>query len=172
MYGKRLSGYGSIGYKARGESFTESETDIIFDKNNFWPVFTNDLVGATNEIIIVSPHVTKRTVSNILQYFSAAIVNEVRVTVVTKHPETSSGRGYAALEQTLKMLKHAGVNTVFKTSIHQKFAVIDQRLAWYGSINLLGFGSAEENIMRLESPSIAGALLASISKSNSATPIN
>ena len=173
MYGKRLSGYGSIGYKARGESFTENENDIIFDKSNFWPVYTNDLVGATNEIIIVSPFVTKRTVSNILQYFSAAVVNEVRVTIVTRHPEAFSGKGYAALEQTLKVLKSVGVNIVFKTtSIHQKFAVIDQRLVWYGSINLLGFGSAEESMMRLESTSIAGALLASISKSTSATPIN
>jgi len=172
MYGKRLSGYGSIGYKARSESFTENETDIIFDRSNFWPVFTNDLVGATNEIIIVSPHVTKRTISNILQYFSATIVNEVRVTVVTRHPEAFSGKGYAALEQTLKVLKSVGVNIVFKTSIHQKFAVIDQHLVWYGSINLLGFVSAEESMMRLESTSIDGALLAIISKSTSDARIN
>jgi phosphatidylserine/phosphatidylglycerophosphate/cardiolipin synthase-like enzyme len=69
----------------------------------------------------------------------------------------------------LTTLKNAGVNTVLKTSIHQKFAVIDQRLVRYGSINLLGFGSVEESMMRLESPSIAGALLTSISKSTLAS---
>lgn len=38
-------------------------------------------------------------------------------------------------------------------------SVIDQRIVWYGSINLLSFGSAEESIMRLESPNIANELI-------------
>jgi len=37
--------------------------------------------------------------------------------------------------------------------------VIDGRTTWYGSINLLSFGSAEESIMRLESLTISGELL-------------
>ena len=48
------------------------------------------------------------------------------------------------------------------SNIHQKFAVIDQRIAWYGSINLLSFGYSEESIMRLMSSSIAYELTKSI----------
>jgi len=36
---------------------------------------------------------------------------------------------------------------------------LDQRIVWYGSINLLSFGSAEESIMRLESANIAHELI-------------
>ncbi|HMD14413.1 MAG TPA: phospholipase D-like domain-containing protein [Bacteroidota bacterium] len=43
--------------------------------------------------------------------------------------------------------------------MHQKYAVIDQRIVWYGSINLLSFGWAEESIMRLNSPNIANELM-------------
>lgn len=39
---------------------------------------------------------------------------------------------------------------------------MDQRIVWYGSINLLSFGGAEESIMRLESPTIANELVKSI----------
>jgi phosphatidylserine/phosphatidylglycerophosphate/cardiolipin synthase-like enzyme len=46
--------------------------------------------------------------------------------------------------------------------IHQKFAVTDQRIVWYGSSNLLSFGNAEESIMRLESPNIANELMKTI----------
>lgn len=53
---------------------------------------------------------------------------------------------------------------VFKSNIHQKFAVMDVRIVWYGSINLLSFGSAEESIMRLESPNIANELIKSIER--------
>jgi len=51
---------------------------------------------------------------------------------------------------------------VYKSNIHQKFAIIDNKLTWYGSINLLSFGYSEETIMRLESSSIASELIESI----------
>ncbi|MGV8137103.1 MAG: hypothetical protein AB2L20_17965 [Mangrovibacterium sp.] len=37
-------------------------------------------------------------------------------------------------------------------------------LVWYGSVNLLSFGSAEESIMRLESSNIANELIRSMKK--------
>jgi hypothetical protein len=36
--------------------------------------------------------------------------------------------------------------------------IIDNRIVWYGSINLLSYGSAEESIMRLESSELATEL--------------
>ena len=56
----------------------------------------------------------------------------------------------------------------FKANIHQKFAVIDQKIVRYGSINLLSYGSARESIMRLESSNIAQELLKDLGKSVSA----
>jgi len=50
------------------------------------------------------------------------------------------------------------------SNIHQKFVVSDQHILWYGSINLLSFGRAEESVMRLENPGIADELLGSIQK--------
>jgi phosphatidylserine/phosphatidylglycerophosphate/cardiolipin synthase-like enzyme len=44
----------------------------------------------------------------------------------------------------------------------QKFAVIDQKIVWYGSINLLSYGSAEESMMRIESNKIAYELMESL----------
>jgi phosphatidylserine/phosphatidylglycerophosphate/cardiolipin synthase-like enzyme len=55
-----------------------------------------------------------------------------------------------------------GVQMVYKSNIHQKFATIDNKITWYGSINLLSFGYSEETIMRLESSSIASELIESI----------
>jgi superfamily II DNA or RNA helicase len=68
----------------------------------------------------------------------------------------------SSLQEMVHSIKNSGVNIVFKTNIHQKFAVIDQRIVWYGSINLLSFGSAEESIMRLDSLNIANELIGSI----------
>lgn len=164
MYNKRLSGYASIGYKAKGESSNSEAINVIFDKSNFLPVYTNDIVNAKREIIIVSPFIAKRRTVQMIQYLNIAIQNKVRVVVVTRPVEDFNQKDVAALQGVLELLKDAGISMVFRTNIHQKFAIIDEKIIWYGSINLLSFGSAEESIMRLESSNISNELIRSIEK--------
>ena len=79
----------------------------------------------------------------------------MEVTVVTRSAEEFTERLQTSFEQIVADLNKAGVNVVFKSRIHQKFATIDQKIVWYGSINLLSFGSSEESMMRLMSGNIA-----------------
>lgn len=50
--------------------------------------------------------------------------------------------------------------SVLVPNLIQKFAIIDQMIIWYGGINLLSFGKSDENIIRLDSESIASELIA------------
>ncbi|MCD6355222.1 MAG: hypothetical protein J7L95_06710, partial [Prolixibacteraceae bacterium] len=167
MYNKRLSGYASFGYKVKGERFAtvvqkEKNVDIIFDKNNFSPVFSNDLVIATHEILIVSPFVTKRRTLQMIRDLGNALANNVKVIVVTRPSEDFQNKNLTAWTEATGQLKAAGVHLVFKSNFHQKFAIIDQKIVWYGSINLLSYGSAEESMMRIESTKIAYELFGSV----------
>ena len=164
MYHKRLAGYAAIGYKARAEIVPGGSTDIIFDNTTFLPVYKNDLLNAAREILIVSPFVTKRRVSQMLPFLVAAQDRKVKAVVVTRPAADFREKDRPALEETLALFHAAGVQVVFKSNIHQKFAIFDQKIVWYGSINLLSFGRSEESIMRLENPSIADELLGSIQK--------
>ncbi len=166
MYHKRLSGYAGIGYKAKGENIAAESIDIIFDKNNFLPVYSNDILNAAREILIVSPYATKRRTLQMLQHLKTALCNQVKVMVVTRPVDDFNEKDITVLQGCLELLKNAGVRVVFRPNIHQKFAVIDQRIVWYGSINLLSFGSAEESIMRLESSNIANELIKITEKVN------
>ncbi|NVN92082.1 MAG: DEAD/DEAH box helicase family protein [Desulfuromonadales bacterium] len=167
MYHKRLNGYASIGYKAKGGGVEADSVDIIFDKSNFLPVYSNDILSAEREILIVSPFITKRRTVQMMQNLEIALRNKVRVIVVTRPVEDFGEKEPVALQGTLAILRDAGVSVAFRPNIHQKFALIDQRIVWYGSINLLSFGSAEESIMRLDSPNIAGELLKSVENAGS-----
>ena len=71
---------------------------------------------------------------------------------------------YLVLTDNVKYLEDCGVKVVFRTGFHQKFTVIDGRLSWYGSVNILSFGKSEESVMRLESPEIAGELIDTITR--------
>ena len=55
-----------------------------------------------------------------------------------------------------------GIQVVFRPGFHQKFAVIDGQISWYGSVNFLSFGKSEESVMRLESREIAGELIGTV----------
>lgn len=162
MYGRRLNGYASIGYKAKSGNVAADSIDIIFDNSSFLSVFNNDILAAAREILIVSPFVTRRRTVQMLQHIEIAVRNGIRVVVITRPPEDYRETDQVALQGTLAILQEAGIYMIFRPNIHQKFAVTDQRIVWYGSINLLSFGSAEESIMRLESHAIANELIKSV----------
>ena len=56
----------------------------------------------------------------------------------------------------------SNVEVICKNAIHQKFAIIDQKIVWYGSINLLSFGSSQESIIRIVTGTVAETLLKSV----------
>jgi phosphatidylserine/phosphatidylglycerophosphate/cardiolipin synthase-like enzyme len=162
MYHKRLTGYASMGYKAKSEDITSASLDIIFDKDSFLPVFNNDLAGTKKEVLIVSPFVRKRRSIQMIQHLRIALDKGIRAIVITRPAEDFKTRDRAALQRVLKMLEDNNISVVFKSNIHQKIAIMDQKIVWYGSINLLSYGSAQESIMRIESSNIANELIKSI----------
>ena len=81
---------------------------------------------------------------------------------MTRPKEDFPEKDHSALQKALNLLTSNGINIIFKSNIHQKFAIMDQKIVWYGSINLLSYGSAQESIMRIESSNIANELMKSI----------
>ena len=159
MYQRRLNGYASMGYKAKGEELNDASLDIIFDKDNFLPVFNQDINAAKKEILIVSPFVRKMRTLQMIKHLKVAIERRMRVLVVTRPKEDFKPKDRAMIQRTLDLLADCGANVVFKSNIHQKFAVMDRKIVWYGSINLLSYGGAQESIMRIDSSSIANELM-------------
>ncbi len=110
MYNRRLSGYASIGYKMKGELFSttdrkEENVDIIFDKSNFYPVFSNDIIHAKHEILIVSPFVTKRRTQQIMRDLEPALAKKVKVIVVTRPAEDFQNKDLTAWNEATKQME-------------------------------------------------------------------
>jgi superfamily II DNA or RNA helicase len=164
MYQKRLNGYASIGYQGKGEGIQGESVDLIYDKGTFLPVFKDDLLAARRDVIIVSPFVAQKRTLMMIEQLQVALGNQVKVTVVTRPVEDYGAKGTPASQATIDLLQSAGVSLVFRSGIHQKFAIIDERIVWYGSINLLSFGSAEESIMRLQSTNVAFELMKTVER--------
>ncbi|GHT08723.1 hypothetical protein FACS189426_05020 [Bacteroidia bacterium] len=84
-----------------------------------------------------------------------AVTAGISITVITRPSE--SYKDSRLIQECIALLQSA-VSIIIKSNIHQKYIIIDNRLVWYGSINLLSFGSSEESIMRLESRELAAEL--------------
>lgn len=155
MYHKRLLGYASIGYKMKGSELPDEVANIIFDKDNFLPVYTADIRNARNEILLVSPFITKKRTQQMSIDLQHAISMGLQVKIITRSSDEYKPKDLASWNESVSILKSIGATMVFKPNIHQKFAIIDQMIVWYGSINLLSFGLAEESMMRIVSGNVA-----------------
>ncbi len=108
---------------------------------------------------------TKKRLSQMLNILSSGINNGAKLTIITRPEADYKEKDRSAFSDMLNSIRLTGVKLIFKSNIHQKFAIIDQRIVWYGSINLLSFGSSEESIMRLDSINIANELIGTIEMS-------
>jgi phosphatidylserine/phosphatidylglycerophosphate/cardiolipin synthase-like enzyme len=90
--------------------------------------------------------------------------NKVNVTVITRPASDFKNRDLSSWNDSIEQLKMTNIHIIFKSNIHQKFAIFDQKIVWYGSINLLSYGSAEESMMRINSTKIAYELNDSMEK--------
>ncbi len=159
MYQKRLKGYAGMGYQVKADSFPSTLPDIIFDNDNFLSVFCNDIENTVNEILIVSPFVKKRRMTQMLQHLQNVLDRNIMITIVTRPVKDFKEKDRPAHQKNLDLLKKNGINLILKSKIHQKFSIIDQRVVWYGSINFLSYGNSQESLMRIESSNIANELL-------------
>ncbi|ACL05179.1 type III restriction protein res subunit [Desulfatibacillum aliphaticivorans] len=162
MYQKRLNGYASMGYKAKASEVMDAPIDIIFSKDNFLPVFTQDIIASQKEILIVSPFIRQKRTRQMIHHLNAASGAGVRITIITRPEGDFPEKDHPPYRKALDLLSESGFAIMYKSNIHQKFAIMDQKIVWYGSINLLSYGNAQESMMRIESAHIANELIKSI----------
>ena len=162
MYQKRVKSYSAIGYKTKITTSSNASPDLIYDGKTFYPVFCRDIEITQNEILIVSPFMRKARLTQMLKVLSPLIMNKVTVTVVTRPPEDFKDKNKQIVIECTEQLKQYGIKVVYKSDFHQKFAIIDQSVVWYGSVNFLSFGTHEESIMRFENSDVAHQLMDTI----------
>jgi superfamily II DNA or RNA helicase len=163
MYYKRIRGYKSVGYKTAAGSTVLSKSDgstnIIYDSTDYVEVFGSDVETAEKEIVVSSPYLSSSRVALLIQKLSIKVIDNIIITVITKPSAEYVESKQKSAEINIKRLLDSGIKVAEYSDLHQIYAVIDQRVVWYGSINLLGASGNNDNAMRLDSPDIAMAIL-------------
>ena len=162
MYNKRLRSYASLGYQVCGErSDTYLNRDVIYDQKTFIEPFFQDIWNARHSVVIVSPFIKSGRVHWLLNTMRENS-HPLKTTVITRPSDAFQGKSSTDVFEAINCLSENNVEVVCKNAIHQKFAIIDQKIVWYGSINLLSFGSSQESIIRIVTGTVAETLLKSV----------
>lgn len=160
MYAKRLKAYKQIGYDVCGGLKSKKQTtNAIFDSENYCEVYRKDLLQTDKNIIISSPVISGAKVYELISILRDKQLAGVEITIVTWEPD-SYGFGDAAFWMQLhEEMRQVGfyIKTVEESCEH--FAIMDQEIVWYGSMNLLAKNNADDSMMRVQSKKIAMELL-------------
>ena len=159
MYHKRLKGYASIGYSVLTEQDAGLGGVVIYDQVTFQSRFLQDVAQARESVLIFSPFAAPRRVQWLATALEQCAQKRIPVTVVMRSAESLPEHSRRSAQIAVERLKSQSCSLIFRSDIHQKYAIIDDRIVWYGSINLLSFGSSQESMMRLVSGSIAHELM-------------
>ncbi len=127
-------------------------------------MFCQDLRNAEREILIVSPFMAKTRLQKLVQVLTEPLLRGVAVKAVVRPADDLPARDRKSVPDNAEYLMDYGIQVVFCSGFHQKFTVIDGKISWYGSVNILSFGQSEESVMRLESAEIAGELIDTVTK--------
>ena len=123
------------------------------DGLNFVSSFVSDLSQCKRSVVISCPKVRIGRHSQIAERLIDLAANGVDIVLYTKEEN----------DDTLR-LQHQGITVVISEHLSLHTAVIDKSIIWYGSVNILGFHSSEDNLIRFKNPEIATNLLESLLK--------
>lgn len=129
----------------------DPDDSALYTAHNFYAAFFADLRKAAREIIIVSPFLTARRAQQFFDLLRSKIAAGVAVRVFTQTVRDGAGDMSRQAEMVIEGLKQINAQVVERRGLHQKFAFIDRKVAWEGSLNILSqsTGRTTEHMRRL-----------------------
>lgn len=124
----------------------------LFDEKTFYQAFLHDLKRCKKEVIIESPYMTANRLAVLAPTLRKLVKKGVKVRVNTRFPGHHNELLRIQAWMATKTLKQIGVKVRFYNDYnHRKIAVLDSRILWEGSLNILSQGNSREIMRRIES---------------------
>jgi len=128
----------------------QTATYILTDENSFYYRFEQDLNRAEQEVIIESPYITVPKMRSLKSVFEKLIERGVAVFIITRHPEEHDPIMAEQSEAGIQYFEQLGVQVLLCKSHHRKLSMIDRKIVWKGSLNILSHRNTREFMEREE----------------------
>ncbi len=155
MYYKRMKAYTAAGYTIKAPNKDGEEVEILYDRDNYWEKYSEDIAASYGQIIITSPYVKQRQINNMMVILKPLLQKGVEVFILTRPLNEYKEAEFEKAEKSLTAMRDAGIKIIYQEGMHQRLTVIDNSIVWYGSISFLGYSNKDANVMRINNRDLA-----------------
>lgn len=132
----------------------------LHNENTFYPAFIHDLENAREEIIIESPYITTERMRLLKPTFEKLIKKGVKIYIITRNPKEHEDWMEIQSEDAISWCEIVGIQVLLcKGNHHRKLAILDRKILWEGSLNILSQAKSREIMRRVEEQELALEML-------------
>ena len=131
----------------------------LFDDTTFYHQFMNDLKHCKHEVIIESPYISSHRMYSFTRLFESLVARKIKVYVITRDPDEHDLTMKMQAEAEIRKFEAIGVQVLITNDYdHRKLAILDRKILWEGSLNILSQNYSQEIMRRIESKDQAEAM--------------
>lgn len=140
-------------------SFSKPTYSQLFDNRTFDRAFMDNLCECKSSLIIESPFIRLNRVKKLLPALRRLQQKGVQIIINTRPPEEHDDAYADQATKAIAMLQGIGVNVLFTVKHHRKLAIVDRKVFWEGSLNILSYYDSCEIMRRTVSAVEAETLI-------------
>jgi hypothetical protein len=123
----------------------------LYNENTFYNQFVIDLRNATKEVIVESPYITIKRLKTLLPIFAHLKSNKVSTFIITRDPREHDEVMAIQSELGIRYIENMGIQVLLEDGgHHRKLAMIDRKITYEGSLNILSQSLSREFMRRIE----------------------
>ncbi len=123
----------------------------LHDENTFYKAFFKDLASCKTEVIIESPYITTSRAIQFTPIFKNLIKRGVKIYIITRPPDEHDENLASQAEGNIAEYEIMGIKVSLCTgNHHRKLAILDRKILWEGSLNILSQTYSLEIMRRIE----------------------
>ena len=123
----------------------------LHDEKTFYQAFIKDLEKCQEEVIIESPFITSKRMETLSPIFNKLYNRGIKIYIITRDPKEHNEGYEIQSENEIEAFETTGIQVLLCTgNHHRKLAIIDRKVLWEGSLNILSQIRSREIMRRLE----------------------
>lgn len=130
----------------------QAKAPQLFNQDTFYRAFLHDVRICKHQLIVESPFITSKRVRIFLPIFRQLRERGIQIIVNTRNPQEHEGMYQTQAAQAVALFQAIDIVVLYTTGHHRKIAIIDNRVVWMGSLNILSFSDSCEIMTRTVSP--------------------
>jgi len=123
----------------------------LYDEKTFYQTFLRDLEKCKKEVVIESPYITSERMKTFDRVFKKLLKKKVKIYLITRDPKEHEKFMEPQSEGTIKWCETVGIQVLLCTgNHHRKLAILDRKILWEGSLNILSQTRSREIMRRID----------------------